>query len=190
MATDDRDPPTALLLGDVTPRTEALARALANAGHALIIAADDEAIGRRLLESIRAGGSRAEFVYCDPASSSDLELMVAVTIEAFGRIDLAIVVSDHEADLERLVAAVAPLMREQREGSVISVTAASDAPQSVTVQALARALAADRVRVNAVTIVPNCSPLPGEVSTLVLWLAGADARSITGSTLTIGLSGL
>ncbi|CAN5223534.1 hypothetical protein BH10PSE17_BH10PSE17_28430 [soil metagenome] len=189
MEIDDRDAPTALLLGDVTPRTEALARALGESGHGLIVAADDEAIGRRLVESIRAGGTRAEFVYCEPGSASDLELMVAVTIEAFGRIDLAIVVSDDDGDLGRLVAAVAPLMREQREGGVISVTPARDAPGEQTVRMLAQALAGDRVRVNAVTIVPSCSPLPAEVASVVLWLAGREARSITGSTVTIGLTG-
>jgi NAD(P)-dependent dehydrogenase (short-subunit alcohol dehydrogenase family) len=67
----------------------ATARALANAGAAVALAARDQARLDELAEQIRADGGRAVAVHTDVAEPDAVERLVARTTETFGRLDIA-----------------------------------------------------------------------------------------------------
>lgn len=73
--------------------------------HADVVVADaNETRGRHLVQAIRTDGGRAEFVYADVTRSDDVKLLVAATLEAFGRLDVCVcdltasAPSSHDAD--------------------------------------------------------------------------------------------
>jgi 3-oxoacyl-[acyl-carrier protein] reductase len=59
-------------------------------GAKLVIADFDETNGGRTVEEIRAQGGEAEFVKVDVSNGDDVERMVAVAVERFGRIDVLV----------------------------------------------------------------------------------------------------
>ncbi len=179
--------PVAVVVGRSGARLEALCAALP--GHAQVLGIDDEATGRRLVEQVRASGRRAEFIYCDFARAADLDLLVAATLEAFGRIDLALVAPGHGSagTLDRAVTAFAPVLREQRGGQIVCVTEESEAADPVVAAALARGLAAEGVRLNAISVGAGAATRLEQAAQALAWLAGETALGVSGTTVHLGL---
>jgi NAD(P)-dependent dehydrogenase (short-subunit alcohol dehydrogenase family) len=53
-----------------------------------VIADSDEAAGHEVLSELTNGGYQAEFIQCNVAEGLDVHNLVAVTLEAFGQIDI------------------------------------------------------------------------------------------------------
>ena len=68
----------------------ATSRALAREGAAVIVAAQDATSGEAMSESIRAAGGQSRFVATDVARRSDVDRLIATTMEAFGRLDILV----------------------------------------------------------------------------------------------------
>ncbi len=66
---------------------EACARRLATDGAAVALWDVDDARGTVLAASLKAAGTRAAFCHCNVAHSGDVEVALAATLGAFGRID-------------------------------------------------------------------------------------------------------
>lgn len=81
------------LVGLVTGGTSGIglasAEALAEAGAQVVIVGADPAHGAAAVESLRALGHAVEFVQADVSVDADARRMVDVTLERFGRLDLA-----------------------------------------------------------------------------------------------------
>ncbi len=80
----------ALVTGASTGLGEAVARAFARRGAAVVTVARREAEGEAVAHGIRDEGGRALFARGDVSVSGDMENAVAVGIESFGRLDYAV----------------------------------------------------------------------------------------------------
>jgi NAD(P)-dependent dehydrogenase (short-subunit alcohol dehydrogenase family) len=67
----------------------ATVRAFAEAGAAVVLAADDDAAVRAATEDLQADGHQVLGVTCDVADEAQVAAMVDRTVEAFGRLDMA-----------------------------------------------------------------------------------------------------
>jgi NAD(P)-dependent dehydrogenase (short-subunit alcohol dehydrogenase family) len=68
----------------------ATSRLLAREGAAVTVASRDQASGEAMAGAIREGGGRAVFVRADVSRRSDVDRMVAATLDAFGGIDILV----------------------------------------------------------------------------------------------------
>ena len=91
------EPPSRVLEGQVAVVTGAgqgvgagIARALADAGAAVVISTRRAATGEPVAESIRAAGHEAVFVRCDVTAPGDVEAAVAEAVERFGGLDVMV----------------------------------------------------------------------------------------------------
>ena len=91
------EPPSRVLEGQVAVVTGAgqgvgagIARALAHAGAAAVIATRRAATGEPVAESIRAAGHEAVFVRCDVTAPGDVQAAVAEAVERFGGLDVMV----------------------------------------------------------------------------------------------------
>jgi NAD(P)-dependent dehydrogenase (short-subunit alcohol dehydrogenase family) len=80
----------ALVTGGASGIGRASAERLAAAGADVVIADLDEAGGATTLAAVEAMGQRAAFVRTDVAQPADVQAMVAVAVDVFGRLDLAV----------------------------------------------------------------------------------------------------
>lgn len=79
----------ALVTGGGTGIGKAAALAYARRGAAVVIGNRDEAAGLATVELIRRSGARAEFRRTDVARPGDIESLVGLALERFGRLDFA-----------------------------------------------------------------------------------------------------
>lgn len=79
----------AIVTGATSGIGEATARALADAGAALVLAGRRQTEGERVAESIRATGADATFVQTDVTHEDQVERLVATTVERHGKLDVA-----------------------------------------------------------------------------------------------------
>ncbi|MCL2623738.1 MAG: SDR family oxidoreductase [Planctomycetaceae bacterium] len=66
------------------------ATALAQAGAHVAVVDIDEETGRKTAAEIASYGVRSVFIRCDVTKKEDVESMIARTVEAFGRLDIAV----------------------------------------------------------------------------------------------------
>jgi len=90
MATGRLAGKAALVTGATSGLGEAIARGYAREGAAVALCGRRPAEGAAVVEAIRAEGGRAEFIACDVADAEQVRGLVARTVEAFGRLDLAV----------------------------------------------------------------------------------------------------
>lgn len=69
---------------------EGIARALASAGAAVVVATRRAVTGEPVAESIRAAGHDAVFVRCDVTDARDVQAAVAEAVERFGGLDVMV----------------------------------------------------------------------------------------------------
>ena len=81
---------TALVTGAASGIGRATALALAQAGHAVVVADVDERGGLGTVRALEDGGATARFVACDVALEADVEAAVHTATEAFGRLDVLV----------------------------------------------------------------------------------------------------
>jgi NADP-dependent 3-hydroxy acid dehydrogenase YdfG len=132
----------ALVTGASSGIGAAVARTLASAGAAVVLGARRDARLRGLAEEIRGAGGEAEPVAIDVTSPDDMERFAALARSRFGRIDVLVnnagimplspVAELRVADWGRMVdvnlkgvlhgiAAVLPIMLEQKRGHIVNV---------------------------------------------------------------------
>lgn len=80
----------ALVTGGTSGLGLATAQVFARRGASVIIAARNVERGTRALETLRAGGARAEFVETDVSVYDHVERLIRTTVERFGRLDFAV----------------------------------------------------------------------------------------------------
>ncbi len=80
---------TALVTGAAMGIGKATAQAFAKEGARVVVADLAEAEGQEVAKSIKDSGSDAIFVKCDVSKRTDVEGMIKVTIDAYGRLDYA-----------------------------------------------------------------------------------------------------
>jgi len=80
----------ALVTGATSGLGEAIARGYAREGAAVALCGRRAAEGQAVVEAIRADGGRAESIPCDVGDAGQVQALVARTVEAFGRLDLAV----------------------------------------------------------------------------------------------------
>lgn len=80
----------AIVVGGSSGLGRASAVALAAAGAKVVVAARREAEGQAVVQEIRTAGGVAAFVRVDVTSPADVEALVAVTVERWGRLDCAV----------------------------------------------------------------------------------------------------
>ena len=69
---------------------EAIARALAAAGAAVVVADINDAASKAVAESLRGGGGQAICQHTDVGSSADIERLVAAAVAHFGKLDILV----------------------------------------------------------------------------------------------------
>ena len=80
----------AIVTGAAMGMGEATARLFAEAGAKVVVADFNEEKGRAVADEIAAGGAESLFVKVDISDSTQVEAMVAATVERFGRLDVAV----------------------------------------------------------------------------------------------------
>lgn len=78
----------AVITGGAVGIGRAAAHAFAKAGARIVIADEDEAAGHKVLAELTSGGFQAEYIQCNIAEGLDVHNLIAVTLEAFGQIDI------------------------------------------------------------------------------------------------------
>ena len=81
---------TALVTGATSGLGEAIARGYAREGAAVALCGRREAEGAAVVDAIRAAGGQARFFVCDVGDGGQVAELVARTVEAFGRLDVAV----------------------------------------------------------------------------------------------------
>lgn len=79
-----------IITGGANGIGRACARRAAAAGARLVIGDVDEATGRKAVADIKEAGGTAEFCACDVAKRLDIHNLLAVALDAYGRIDALI----------------------------------------------------------------------------------------------------
>ncbi len=69
---------------------EGIAKVFAEAGAKVIIATRSAGNGQAVADSITSGGGEATFIQCDVGSRTEIEQLVARTIDTYGSVDIAI----------------------------------------------------------------------------------------------------
>jgi NAD(P)-dependent dehydrogenase (short-subunit alcohol dehydrogenase family) len=80
----------ALVTGSAKGIGSATASILASEGAAVIVADTDRENGEAVAETIRSGGARAKFIHTDVGDDRAVADLVAQTVDAFGRLDIAV----------------------------------------------------------------------------------------------------
>jgi 3-oxoacyl-[acyl-carrier protein] reductase len=168
---------------------KATALALAAEGARIVMAARNEDVLREAAREVEAKGAEVFAIACDVTKDGECERLIAAAVERFGRIDALVTSIHFskpgfdEATLResfetlllpavRLTNAAAPHMREAGGGSIVHLSSiwgkeAGGQPSYNAVKAaliseskaMARALAADGIRVN--TVAPGSISHPG-----------------------------
>jgi NAD(P)-dependent dehydrogenase (short-subunit alcohol dehydrogenase family) len=79
----------AIVTGAAAGIGKSTALAFAAQGATVIVADIDEKTGESVAEEIRQSGGLAEFIRCDVTSDSDVQAMVALAVDKYGRLDFA-----------------------------------------------------------------------------------------------------
>lgn len=79
----------AIVTGAAAGIGKATALAFAEQGATVIVADIDESRGGAVVEDIRQAGGVAEFIRCDVTSDTDVQAMVALAVNKYGRLDFA-----------------------------------------------------------------------------------------------------
>ena len=90
MPTYDYQDKVAIVTGGGSGIGEAVATTLASNGATVVVADFDRAGGERVVKEIEAGGGNALFLEVDVSQPQQVESMVAATIDAYGRLDVAV----------------------------------------------------------------------------------------------------
>jgi NAD(P)-dependent dehydrogenase (short-subunit alcohol dehydrogenase family) len=135
----------AIITGAATGIGEASATALAQAGASVMLADIDEGAGKARVEALIESGYSASFQRADVRVTSDIEALVAATVERFGRLDILVnnaavaitgkVAEISEEDWNRVLNTnltsvwrgmhyAIPHMLEQGSGSIINMSSA------------------------------------------------------------------
>ena len=93
---------TALVTGGASGIGRGVALAFAQAGAQVVVADIDVEGGETLVRQIRQAGSRALFVRTDVAWNADVEALVRITVDTFGRLDCAFNNAGIELEHQRL----------------------------------------------------------------------------------------
>ncbi|GAB3114181.1 SDR family oxidoreductase [Aestuariicella hydrocarbonica] len=80
----------AIVTGGAMGMGQATAELFAEAGASVMVADLNETLGQQVVDSINASGGTAAFCRVDISQAREVEVMVATTVEAFGRLDVAI----------------------------------------------------------------------------------------------------
>lgn len=80
---------SAVITGGAAGIGRAAAEMLARKGASVIIADIDEALGEQSAAGLRAEGRQAHFIRCDIGKEEDVQAMVDLAVEKFGKLDLA-----------------------------------------------------------------------------------------------------
>jgi NAD(P)-dependent dehydrogenase (short-subunit alcohol dehydrogenase family) len=80
----------ALVTGAAKGIGSATAAILASEGAAVIVADADRENGEAVAETLRSGGARAKFIHTDVGDDQAVADLVAQTVSAFGRLDIAV----------------------------------------------------------------------------------------------------
>ena len=78
----------ALITGASSGMGKAAARLMAQAGAKIVVAARRQAEGDAVVQAIKDSGGEAMFVKTDVARLADHEVLVAATLEVYGRLDI------------------------------------------------------------------------------------------------------
>lgn len=78
----------AVITGGAVGIGRAAAHAFAKAGARIVIADENETAGHKVLAELTNGGFQAEYIQSNIAEGLDVHNLIAVTLEAFGRIDI------------------------------------------------------------------------------------------------------
>lgn len=90
MPTYDYQDKIAIVTGGGSGIGEAVATTLASNGATVVVADFDRAGGERVVKEIEAGGGDALFLEVDVSQPQQVESMVAATVDAYGRLDVAV----------------------------------------------------------------------------------------------------
>lgn len=90
MATYDYQDRVAIVTGGGSGIGEAVSMTLAANGAAVVVADFDRAGGERVVKEIEAIGGKALFLEIDVSQPDQVESMVAATLDAYGRLDVAV----------------------------------------------------------------------------------------------------
>jgi len=80
----------AIVTGAAMGMGEATARLFASAGAKVVVADFNTEKGNAVVADIKAGGGEATFVHVDISKADQVEAMVAATVKAYGRLDVAV----------------------------------------------------------------------------------------------------
>ncbi|GJM02738.1 MAG: dehydrogenase [Rhodomicrobium sp.] len=78
----------AVITGGAGGIGRAAAHRFAKAGARVVIADSDEEAGQKVLSELTNGGFQAEYIQCNVAEGLDVHNLIAVTLEAFGQVDI------------------------------------------------------------------------------------------------------
>jgi NAD(P)-dependent dehydrogenase (short-subunit alcohol dehydrogenase family) len=191
----------ALVVGSGRDST-ATASALASAGAAVAVAGADESAMRRAVRAARGAGGRALGIPTDVGEPRALERLVDATVEAFGRLDVAVNSPGPVRRAGELAGAGCravylameyelPAMLRAGGGVIVNsalAPAGSRAEDAECVIGLTRAAALDHagrdVRINAVAYGPGT---PEEFAAAALWLCSERAAHVNGAAVPVGL---
>ena len=81
---------TAIVTGSGQGIGEGIAKVFAKAGAKVLVATRSAGNGQQTVDDIIAAGGEALLLQCDVGERSAVEAMVAATVEAWGRVDVAI----------------------------------------------------------------------------------------------------
>jgi NAD(P)-dependent dehydrogenase (short-subunit alcohol dehydrogenase family) len=90
MPTYDYQDKVAIVTGGGSGIGEAVAMTMAANGAKVVVADYDQASGERVVKEIQAAGGEAMFIDVDVSKPDQVENMVAKTVEAYGKLDVAV----------------------------------------------------------------------------------------------------
>ena len=134
---------TALVTGSTSGIGQAIAEAFAREGARVVVSGRDEQRGKAVVETIRATGGSAAFVFADLSSKAEVDRLASEAVKVFGQIDILVnnagmATFGPTAQVDEptfdalfntnvkapyyLTAALAPHMAERGAGKIINIT--------------------------------------------------------------------